>query len=1426
MNIMISIVCAATADWGAPVDNFHIICLIRCTAQQTRNGRLDFASWRSTDETCQLNQSFFNEEKERELALRQHGQQHGHQHGRGSVDYRRCLRAQANIANETRETGNSAWGRGVRSRQATWLRGADKLSWSLPEQQFKQVKAYTPVCKVHVYVTDPNSPTMDTSDSVGWFIVDMRDLAGQRQQERWVKLQGASPAEVLISSSLAMARDPQEDPGREGYEQQGRPNSGTGGHRGNDSAKLPASGASFEGGSPTAASERTMPLPVAAAAAAGLEDDEVAVHTGVDSTASEAEAPLAASTAVDAVSDLDALPVGPGADGQDARTFSLAISVKGAAGLSGLAAAVAGGDGGGPAGFWLSYSIFGVVVQTDRFESLGPPPPGGGAVLEPMMDSFRLRATLQGLCRFLAEAPPLQVYLCTEGRILAHADVDMSLLLPTEEWQGRSTCEFGSTGMEGDFQLHLPGEPLAAPQQRDEYDGGGEEESRDPPVVSICAELTKADSEPGPGDELVGSPDAGGLWPATATAAAAAMGRTEGSAGASGVKTWSRLAVVGKRVGRAVAITAALQRLELRPVDDPGSGDGSALSNRVNGGGGVLVGITDATRELLLSAKTGGAATATDAIAGVANANPSASFRESFRVVGCGERGEVDTEDSDFLETITWEWEGEPPNPGREGGVGGVLAAVQVLGGSGARHGDVTIATGVVPWPSSACGGRQHVNVKLMSPEGNEAEEPPVVGSGAVAGGAVPRRYRMSINLASVKDLENAAYVVACYHYPYFGTSAPVRTSMVWAAPRMDTPLSNSCCTFSFGMSFDRLAATVQDRSMVVSLRNKDRFKEEEVGVVTIPLQDVVESPPQYFRCRDTGKTFTSMAGFKAHLKARQRAGVITPGNASGSSPVEVKVLDRYLTVASVNNERDNNDQVATSPPSSLPSRLCSLRVILLLEDMGPTGDPNDQANLPGLSQTIDPMRPSSAPPMPLVPPTAQSPEARSTGTGMATGAGAGLPQAAAAAVEAKAARAEAEVDLERARVEWERWRVVEEAKFAKRLREKDEALEQKWEAREATRRRELSHAQADYSKLEGKLRKALSEVGARERQLKAREESWKTDHAQKLSELQLLQRRLREETKHQVDLERMKVKALEKQVASHAKSLEDARARAAATDEDLERFRQQQRRTPEGGLRQEVYRLGAAKAEAEAQIERERSLKNKALLEKEEYRANIHKLARALRHHQERETTCARREMEQLRLEYLAREERFMLDGDRNELRTIKQELDELRHVSLVQEAQAGLAKINPSTIADATPTITQPPLVDTRGPRRGESPPPTTNPAFPDPGPSPSLPPRPTPAPAQVSVQQRRESGPASHGGSVDADVDCGGGASASGPLGGDVDGSTEMRRLIEWRDELLATGMYTPQNPIVSELNRRISLAGGSVGGRGSSLLQREE
>lgn len=150
-----------------------------------------------------------------------------------------------------------------------------------------------------------------------------------------------------------------------------------------------------------------------------------------------------ATPVAEAVCDLDSLPVGPGAEGSSAQTFSLSISIRGATGLSrlvkgatglsevspqqaiGLPKMVPQAAMRGSIDMWLSYSIFGVVIQTDRFHiggtemeaeakvemesSYGASRRDGLGALEPMLDSFRLRATLEGLCEFLGEAPPLQV---------------------------------------------------------------------------------------------------------------------------------------------------------------------------------------------------------------------------------------------------------------------------------------------------------------------------------------------------------------------------------------------------------------------------------------------------------------------------------------------------------------------------------------------------------------------------------------------------------------------------------------------------------------------------------------------------------------------------------------------------------------------------------------------------------------------------------------------------------------------------------------------------------------------------------------------------------------------------------------------------------------------------------------------------------
>ena len=62
--------------------------------------------------------------------------------------------------------------------------------------------------------------------------------------------------------------------------------------------------------------------------------------------------------------------------------------------------------------------------------------------------------------------------------------------------------------------------------------------------------------------------------------------------------------------------------------------------------------------------------------------------------------------------------------------------------------------------------------------------------------------------------------------------------------------------------------------------------------------------------------------------------------------------------------------------------------------------------------------------------------------------------------------------------------------------------------------------------------------------------------------------------------------------------------------------------------------------ADSDARVNKERAERNAALLEKEQFRAHIHRLARALRREREKTASTARRELEQLRLEYVAKEQ------------------------------------------------------------------------------------------------------------------------------------------------------------------------------------------
>jgi len=70
--------------------------------------------------------------------------------------------------------------------------------------------------------------------------------------------------------------------------------------------------------------------------------------------------------------------------------------------------------------------------------------------------------------------------------------------------------------------------------------------------------------------------------------------------------------------------------------------------------------------------------------------------------------------------------------------------------------------------------------------------------------------------------------------------------------------------------------------------------------------------------------------------------------------------------------------------------------------------------------------------------------------------------------------------------------------------------------------------------------------------------------------------------------------------------------------------------------------------------------------VEKENYKLLIKRLISTLKREREKNQSNVREEIEQLRLEYLAREENYILDGDKNEIIDIRTELNKLKHQKL----------------------------------------------------------------------------------------------------------------------------------------------------------------
>lgn len=226
--------------------------------------------------------------------------------------------------------------------------------------------------------------------------------------------------------------------------------------------------------------------------------------------------------------------------------------------------------------------------------------------------------------------------------------------------------------------------------------------------------------------------------------------------------------------------------------------------------------------------------------------------------------------------------------------------------------------------------------------------------------------------------------------------------------------------------------------------------------------------------------------------------------------------------------------------------------------------------------------------------------------------------------------------------------------------------LEDEWARREEERSSLLRLTQAEYERLEKALRTSLLELEARERRLAIAENSLQREQQAQRDEAEQFRKRLQSDHTHALSLASKQADAQEKRIALLEKQLSDAEKRARQVEADFAEYRLQQRKVPESRLREEISALKGAILELEKQKMHQEREKDAAEANVTTLKLQLEKLAKLVQQEKKKNEIRVVEELEKLRMKYVAREEKYVLDGDREELRAIKKQLDELKGLNL----------------------------------------------------------------------------------------------------------------------------------------------------------------
>ena len=551
----------------------------------------------------------------------------------------------------------------------------------------------------------------------------------------------------------------------------------------------------------------------------------------------------------------------------------------------------------------------------------------------------------------------------------------------------------------------------------------------------------------------------------------------------------------------------------------------------------------------------------------------------------------------------------------------------------------------------------------------------------------VLRRYRLSVDLRSIRDVASPSTVYLAYTLPTFGASSAVRTRPPIALTKnSESLLPHGYQMFEVCLTRSQLQSALAT-PLSVDVVRKDKYQTDApMGTATIPITGLLESK-RFYRDARTRKTFSSFAMLRSFQKSggsgSSGGGGSGGGGSSNGSGGGVGKKSKYVTVRT----EDRYVQVLQSKEEGRIVKMASLRIVVILEDMGVArgqlakasnvavqastklgartsrggSDGSGGSGQGGFAERIE----------------SAASLGRATSAAMRTpirGGGSGGGQMSSSSSSSSSSYDPAEDPKNQdALAEWvsseyERWESGMRRKEEERMNE----LEEAWCHREEERVASIASMTKSYTNVETQLRQKLDVVENRERALHLKELEMNRRQEVQAGELRIQQRRLEEELQHKISIEKRKSEELTSRVKSLVKGRDAAESRARRVESDFAQYRQDQRSTPEAVLHARVSELTTKVTELRMSNEMEKQKSEVERAAKMECQAQLGRLVRELQAVRREQRMVQERNMESLRLQYVAREERYVLDGDQQELRSIKNELDELRRAA-VQESGGG---------------------------------------------------------------------------------------------------------------------------------------------------------